>query len=350
MSLFGKITEGQTALNNGWANSLFLCRYQAPEDGHISRISFLSWYGNPGFFGKGVIFSYDPVNNRPLALLAEGSERELLSWTLLQSDISYDMRAGEQLYIGFYMQRNTWGRGDPGLLAQTVIWYQNGVIYPVVPTTFALNTEYITYDSEASIYATYTPSTVNGLLEVHTFIGQTEYTSTIKVAGTFYDVPTANPITLPPGEYTVLWDFYGISQQAIVVAGQTTVVNLIYTPPPIKYRLNASSAPSEVTFTIRGINMSYQTPDSILLDEGTYEIEFPPTITVDEDTLYPTWEDGSTNPTRTVLLNADRSVFATYSPVAPPTPPPGWVRFIRSLGPFFIGGIGLIISRPKKRQ
>jgi len=69
--------------------------------------------------------------------------------------------------------------------------------------------------------------------------------------------------------------------------------------------------------------MSYQTPWSGELEEGTYEIAMPAQVIVGSDTYtFKQWEDGSTNPTRVINLTAPLTVNATYELVSGPPPPP----------------------------
>jgi hypothetical protein len=67
--------------------------------------------------------------------------------------------------------------------------------------------------------------------------------------------------------------------------------------------------------------MSYVTPWSGELEEGVYEIEFPTSVLVGEDEyLFQQWENGDINPIRTITLNGDIAISATYVPEGvPPT-------------------------------
>jgi len=64
--------------------------------------------------------------------------------------------------------------------------------------------------------------------------------------------------------------------------------------------------------------MSYVTPWSEPLEEGAYVIEMPASVQVGIETYnFKQWEDGSTNPKRTINLFAEMSLFATYE-LGPP--------------------------------
>jgi hypothetical protein len=69
----------------------------------------------------------------------------------------------------------------------------------------------------------------------------------------------------------------------------------------------------QVSFTINGASKT--TPYTEVLQEGTYTVSMPSTV---EGYRFKSWEDGSTDPTRTVNLTSDLAIFATYEAVAPP--------------------------------
>jgi hypothetical protein len=59
--------------------------------------------------------------------------------------------------------------------------------------------------------------------------------------------------------------------------------------------------------------MSYITPWSGSLDEGTYEVDMPANLQVGTSTYnFGTWEDNSTNPKRAINLVSDMSISAGY--------------------------------------
>lgn len=58
---------------------------------------------------------------------------------------------------------------------------------------------------------------------------------------------------------------------------------------------------------------NYTTPASLLLDEGTYEISVVASIVIGLDTYkFESWENGSHDLTRTLLLDQDKTITATY--------------------------------------
>ena len=62
------------------------------------------------------------------------------------------------------------------------------------------------------------------------------------------------------------------------------------------------------------------TPWTGELDEGTYRVTMPSQVQVGSDVYnFKQWEDGSTNPTRTVNLSSDITITATYEKVVPIT-------------------------------
>jgi len=76
-----------------------------------------------------------------------------------------------------------------------------------------------------------------------------------------------------------------------------------------------------VPFTLNGAPQV--TPYSATLPEGTYTVAMPPTVTIGVNTYnFVVWDGGSTNPTRTIILTQDTSIYAHYELVPPPPPPP----------------------------
>lgn len=59
--------------------------------------------------------------------------------------------------------------------------------------------------------------------------------------------------------------------------------------------------------------MSYVTPAALTLEDGTYEIDFPVSVVLNNKTYqFSNWDDGSVNPIRTIVFNQDKTVNATY--------------------------------------
>ena len=63
--------------------------------------------------------------------------------------------------------------------------------------------------------------------------------------------------------------------------------------------------------------MIHTTPAQLTLEEGKYEIDFPPTCE-NKGVFYNfwSWENGDKNPTRIVSLSSDTNIKATYRPIA----------------------------------
>ncbi|GAI31236.1 unnamed protein product, partial [marine sediment metagenome] len=94
-------------------------------------------------------------------------------------------------------------------------------------------------------------------------------------------------------------------------------------PPPPSHILSVDTTPiSGVPFTIKeGIEVSYASPWSGSLEEVTYQIAMPDTVTDGEETYkFVSWEDGSTSRVRNVDLTTDIAITATYEVAPPPKP------------------------------
>ena len=92
---------------------------------------------------------------------------------------------------------------------------------------------------------------------------------------------------------------------------------------PLTHKLSIPSSPiSEVPFTLNGMNRT--TPFSSVLDEGSYTIVMPLTVTVDAKVYnFVDWDDGTTSPIRSMDLTKDTAITAYYTPSTPiPSVPP----------------------------
>ena len=94
--------------------------------------------------------------------------------------------------------------------------------------------------------------------------------------------------------------------------------------------------------------VEYTTPVTLELEPGTYEITMPSLVTDGSETYnFSQWEDGSTNPVRTVNLTVDMSISAAYEAVAPPPPAKGRLEIHAYLdaeevvAPCTVGGVGM---------
>jgi hypothetical protein len=86
----------------------------------------------------------------------------------------------------------------------------------------------------------------------------------------------------------------------------------------LAHLLTVDSEPSGIKFTINDVQAS--TPYSATLQEGDYTITMPAEW---NGWRFKQWENGSTNPVRSITLTADTSMKATYEraiiPALPPT-------------------------------
>lgn len=99
-------------------------------------------------------------------------------------------------------------------------------------------------------------------------------------------------------------------------------ITAYYVLAPRHWTLTVNSDPiTGVEFTLDGVPQI--TPYSASLIEGSHTITMPSSWIIDEDVYnFDHWEDGSTNPTRTISLTEDTTITATYELYVPPT---GWI-------------------------
>ena len=158
MSILGKNVKGTINIANGWSSSFILTKVVATEYGIISQISADLFWGNGGKSAKGVIFSHDALNDRPLALLNDGvSIPVVLDQFNDFPGLAYTKTPGEILWIGVYCENAPYCSGEYMTGYKTMVWTQG--TYPTVPEIFAPVFAPSTTELEASIYATYTPIT-----------------------------------------------------------------------------------------------------------------------------------------------------------------------------------------------
>lgn len=91
------------------------------------------------------------------------------------------------------------------------------------------------------------------------------------------------------------------------------------TPPPT-HTLSVNSSPiSGISFTLNGV--ARVTPFSMALADGSYIVAISSTVNSAGKTYnFVRWEDGSTNPTRTINLTSDMIITANYKETAAPPP------------------------------
>lgn len=106
-----------------------------------------------------------------------------------------------------------------------------------------------------------------------------------------------------------------------------------YVPPP-KFKLLIESSPSGKNFVIEGTGGL--TPTEYQVTEGTYTVSMEPDG-------FKKWEDGSTNPVRSIYVNKDTAIKADYEG-APPPPPDEWLPYAIGFGILLGTGLLLIIE------
>ena len=117
----------------------------------------------------------------------------------------------------------------------------------------------------------------------------------------------------------------------------TSAVIIIKLLPTI-YNVVVKSEPSGVPFRVNGIELV--TPTELGATEESYTLYFPPTF---EGIPFKHWEDGSTEPVRTIHVDRDLTLTATYK-----LP---WYKQPWAIGLGIIGGAcGLLILLHKAKR
>src|SRR3990170_4807532 len=104
----------------------------------------------------------------------------------------------------------------------------------------------------------------------------------------------------------------------VVITGSVGVALWQLLPPPSPTHtlsVNSSSV-SSVSFTSDEVNQV--TPFSVVLAEGSHTVAMPSTVNSTGKTYnFVSWEDGSTNPTRTINLTSNMTITANYQEITP---------------------------------
>lgn len=127
------------------------------------------------------------------------------------------------------------------------------------------------------------------------------------------------------------------------------------TPPPITYALSVSSTPiADILFTLD--DQQHTTHWSGSLTEGIHTIRMPSSVIVGSDTYnFDRWSDGDPNPEKTVDLQADMSLVATYKLLTPPPVPsdlwPAVMPYVVPMGLLTLFGVtAYVIVRGRRRR
>jgi len=127
------------------------------------------------------------------------------------------------------------------------------------------------------------------------------------------------------------------------------------TLPPVTHTLSVSSTPiADILFTLD--DQQYATYWSGSLTEGIHTIRMPSSVIVGNNTYnFNRWSDGDPNPEKTVDLQADTSLVATYKLLTPPPAPPGaWqvtMPYVVPMGLLALFGVtAYIIVRRRRRR
>ncbi|MFQ6081416.1 MAG: SHOCT domain-containing protein [Candidatus Bathyarchaeia archaeon] len=133
------------------------------------------------------------------------------------------------------------------------------------------------------------------------------------------------------------------------------VIHVSDVPPPlVTYTLSVSSTPiADIPFTLD--NQQYTTHWSGSLTEGIHTLRMPSSVTVGSDTYnFDRWSDGDPNPEKTVDLQADTSLVATYKLLTPPVPADLWpavMPYVVPMGLLALFGVtAYIVVRGRRRR
>ena len=101
------------------------------------------------------------------------------------------------------------------------------------------------------------------------------------------------------------------AQTAAELTTQKTISATGHIQYPTTYTLSITTSTPNIMFTINNIQKT--TPYAETLEEGTYTIELPLSITIDgEQYNFNHWDNGSTNPLRTINLASNTAITANY--------------------------------------
>lgn len=124
------------------------------------------------------------------------------------------------------------------------------------------------------------------------------------------------------------WNDESTNRMRVINLNVDTSLTAIYEVlPPVTHNLVITSSPIEgVLLTVDGYQ--YSTPTQPLaLQEGAHIIVAPSNLLVDSNIYnFVQWEDGSTNPTRTVSLLTDMTITCTYQLQTPPPSTKGFLE------------------------
>jgi hypothetical protein len=120
---------------------------------------------------------------------------------------------------------------------------------------------------------------------------------------------------------------FQLTDKGVIFTQKTLSIPSTPTPPPTTFNLVVTSTPvTAVPVSVDTIQ--YTTPTlPLTLQEGTHIIVVPSNVLVGSDIYnFKQWEDGSTNPTRTINLTSDLTITCTYQLQAPPPPAKGFLE------------------------
>jgi hypothetical protein len=269
MATFGKTVLGTLDFEGNWIG-VYTCRYQAPENGLVSKLTVHLHWGNLPQNLIGLIYADDPTG-KPGALLAAGSEVTRTSDGLFDLPITLAVEAGKYYHIGFYDSAGFYGKADVGQVGQV---NQDGIdSYPNYNDPFGVPLR--SWDLELTIYATYT-STGPTPLQISVtpqsaslLVGQQQIFTATVIGGT--SPYTVSWINQPTGEIlgqgTVLTLTFPSAGNYVIFARAADAVNATADspdipitvteppPPPATHQLTVNSTPIQgIPFTIERVS------------------------------------------------------------------------------------------------
>jgi len=327
MATFGNTAKGDQLVNM-LANSKWVCRFYLAERGDVTSIVAFLASGGAGPFAIVRAVIYSDLNANPERLLAQiplppNSVGPLdgMPGKWITFDLSTPLRLepgwywlGVQNGVDWCITWFTLTGAAPKQWQTNDDSFDDGATDPFGPPhpTWGLQ------DRIGSIYAIYIPAVT--ALDIHAFAGVAEVGASGKIIETGQTFVTPTTIMVAPGTYTVEATYQAQTQTKTVPVAESETKRVDFYFVAVTYLLQVSSEPPGIQFSLQGvISGTFTTPWSDSLNEGPYTITMPSSVIVGGINYnFQHWEDGSTNRIRSITLDRNMLLTATYVEAAPP--------------------------------